>query len=472
MIAIFVHGYSVQHTNTYGALPAWLQGKRGADGQPIRVADIYLGKYISFDDTVTLDDIARALDQALRDEVLGRLAPKERFACITHSTGGPVVRTWVDLFWKDRLARCPLSHLVMLAPANHGSALAQLGKGRLSRIKAFVVDQAEPGVRVLDWLELGSEDSWRLNTSWLAYDCVGAGLYPFVLTGQTIDRSLYDALNSYTDEEGSDGVVRVAAANMNYGLLRVRQGDDGLEVERRERTKPTALGILPRVSHSGEDLGIIRSVRAGKEQGHPTAEWLLRCLAVNDANGYEALARELAGLSDRTQQQERTRSTRILFKRTFHTSRYSMIVFRVVDDRGELLSDYDLFLTAGPDYSDQHLPPGFFVDRQRNRRNPGRLTYYVDHDVLEAGLATKQSQGKLGFRLVARPEGEPGKRLVFYERLEFRSTFADLSDVLRPNETLLVEMILRRRVDKAVFRLEQTLTPSKIDAKPSGDIVE
>ena len=116
----------------------------------------------------------------------------------------------------------------MLAPANHGSALAQLGKGRIARMK-FFADGVEPGTGVLDWLELGSDQSWELNREWLAYECVAAGLYPFVLTGQRIDRAFYDNLNAYTDEAGSDGVVRVAAANMNYGLVRLEQ--DGGEPE-------------------------------------------------------------------------------------------------------------------------------------------------------------------------------------------------------------------------------------------------
>ena len=45
----------------------------------------------------------------------------------------------------------------MLAPVNHGSALAQLGKSRLSRIKVWV-QGVELGQRILDWLELGGED--------------------------------------------------------------------------------------------------------------------------------------------------------------------------------------------------------------------------------------------------------------------------------------------------------------------------
>ena len=129
MIVIFVHGWSVRHTNTYGDLPAYLQGKPGPDGRPIRVGNVYLGRYISFDDTVTVDDIARAFEQAIQDQLVGKgkLKGGERFACITHSTGGPVARKWIDLYWKSDLSQCPLSHLIMLAPANHGSALAQLG---------------------------------------------------------------------------------------------------------------------------------------------------------------------------------------------------------------------------------------------------------------------------------------------------------------------------------------------------------
>jgi len=87
----------------------------------------------------------------------------------------------------------------MLAPANHGSALAQLGKSRLGRIKSFF-EGVEPGQHILDWLELGSDMSWQLNESWLDYDCIAHGIYPFVLTGQKIDRQLYDTLNSYTGE--------------------------------------------------------------------------------------------------------------------------------------------------------------------------------------------------------------------------------------------------------------------------------
>ena len=64
MNVVFVHGWSTTNTDTYGYLPEWLAKQQG-----FKVSNICLGKYISFVDTVTLDDIARAMDAALREEL-------------------------------------------------------------------------------------------------------------------------------------------------------------------------------------------------------------------------------------------------------------------------------------------------------------------------------------------------------------------------------------------------------------------
>ena len=67
MRLIFVHGWSVTHTNTYGELPGALSEAASDYGLDLKIQNLYLGKYVSFHDEVTLDDIARGLDQALRD---------------------------------------------------------------------------------------------------------------------------------------------------------------------------------------------------------------------------------------------------------------------------------------------------------------------------------------------------------------------------------------------------------------------
>lgn len=474
MIVIFVHGWSVTHTNTYGELPQWLENQSTTGKMDIQVGNIFLSQYISFDDTVTVDDIARAFNQAIKDDVADKLQDGQRFACITHSTGGPVIRKWIDLYFKNNLAQCPLSHLIMLAPANHGSALAQLGKSRLGRIKSFF-EGVEPGKHVLDWLELGSDMSWQLNESWLDYDCTENGIYTFVLTGQKIDRQRYDAVNSYTGETGSDGVVRVAATNMNYSLLKLyQQGTNGenLVVENMKRTKPMAFGVLPGLSHSGKRFGIIRSITMANADTHPTAIWVLRCLKVNNSKAYHKLAKQLEQETLQTQKNEHEEKVKtLIYDRRYITNRYAMIIFRLIDDRGNYLDDYDLYLTAGPQYSEHALPMGFFVDRQQNLREQGKLTYFLDYDVMRLGINTAKMQGNLGFRIKAYPEASK-QALAYYRLLDFRSSLADINKILHPNETVMVEIMLQRRVDKSVFHISNNLSPSKISKKPSGNKVD
>lgn len=87
MNLIFVHGYSVTNTDTYGQLPDAIEIQAPAHLN-LNIQHIYLGRYISFHDEVTIDDIARAFENA-RKEVIGE---ETEFSCITHSTGGPVIR--------------------------------------------------------------------------------------------------------------------------------------------------------------------------------------------------------------------------------------------------------------------------------------------------------------------------------------------------------------------------------------------
>ena len=163
MKLLFIHGWSVTNTDTYGDLPEAIQSNVPADFN-LDIRHIFLGRYISFHDEVKVDDIARAFNKARLDAI-----GDEKFSCITHSTGGPVIREWIDQFYgAGNLAQLPLTHLIMLAPANHGSALAQLGKARLSRMKSWF-EGVEPGQGVLNWLELGSSEQRRLNMKWLKY---------------------------------------------------------------------------------------------------------------------------------------------------------------------------------------------------------------------------------------------------------------------------------------------------------------
>jgi hypothetical protein len=253
---------------------------------------------------------------------------------------------------------------------------------------------------------------------------------------------------------------------MNFNYFCLEQQGEELAMKTRRRSPKTAFGILPGRSHSGEEMGIQRSVRL--EQPHPTVEWVMRCLAVTDAAGYRQICDELDALTAATQAQERIEEVQTLGgARQYVTGRHSMFTVRVKDDRGRCLEDYDLLLTAGPDYSPDALPAGFFRDRQRNSVTPGNLTYYLDHDRMSSGLSGAMQQ-KLGFRIVARPDAG----LAHYTATELRSDVAHIDELLRPNETTMVDIVLNRNVDSNVFRMTSRLEPLGFGREPNGRLLQ
>ncbi len=503
-VIVFVHGWSVTNTDTYGGLPVRLRTEASALGINIRVEEICLGRYISFHDEVRLSDISKAFRTAIEDELADVLQDGTRFVCITHSTGGPVIRDWWHRYYETnpQSGICPMSHLVMLAPANYGSALAQLGKGRLSRLKSWF-GGVEPGQGVLDWLELGSAEAWNLNTGWIRStgSQIGPhGVFPFVLTGQSIDRALYDNLNSYTGEMGSDGVVRVAAANLCGRYIKLVQevptpkagkkgtfSADELKVEEFKLAPKTALRVINGKSHSGTDMGIMRSVKEtqGDIKSQETVDAVLACVRVQTEDQYGLLCDQFQADTDTVQKNEQLEVTRRLFRSevSFVHDRYAMVVFRVRDDEGHPVPDYDLLLTAGPKANPNHLPQGFFVDRQRNRVNPETITYFFNRDVMKGTEAVRGKDDKivraempgaemLGFRIAARPDSG----FVHYLPCEVKASADMLEKALHANSTTLVDIVLRRVVRKNVFRVEKMTSETKPlnfkDTKPGEEIVD
>lgn len=499
LVVVFVHGWSVTNTNTYGGLPARLRNEAKTLGLDLTIKEIFLGRYISFHDEVRVKDISRAFRSAINDELKNVLKDGSRFACITHSTGGPVIRDWWHRYYDGvkGSGTCPMSHLIMLAPANFGSALAQLGKGRIGRLKSWV-GGVEPGQGVLDWLELGSSEGWDLNQAWISSDGsqIGAGgIFPFVLTGQSIDRKLYDNLNTYTGESGSDGVVRVAAANLNGARIVLRQetpkktagSKDGYEAQQLEiaefvRAPETAVRVVRRSSHSGKDMGIMRSVspQAGNRSGRDTVGAIFDCLSVQTKSQYTSVVKKHAAETQEVQEEERLEvEDRFLLPDShFIHDRCSMVVFRVTDDQGHAVKDFDLLLTAGESNDPNLLPRQFFMDRQRNRLNPETITYFVNFDVMHGAPEVKdgeklirpagQSAKALGFRVTPRPVDG----FVHYLPCQIQASKELLETALRPNSTALIDIRLQRVVRKNVFRMSRmqgNSTAGNFKKTPAGD---
>jgi hypothetical protein len=499
VIIVFVHGWSVINTDTYGGLPARLRNEATARNLNMQIKHLYLGRYISFHDEVRFADISRAFRTAVDDELKSLLAGGKRFVCITHSTGGPVIRDWWHRFYGAVAGSgvCPMSHLLMLAPANYGSALAQLGKGRLSRLK-FWFGGVEPGQGVLDWLELGSAAAWDLNNSWINDGdkaITAKGIFPFVLTGQTIDRKFYDSLNTYTGESGSDGVVRVAGANLNGSVIKLLQeaprkkpgrknGYEAPQLDAVGMTQgpKTALRIVHGVSHSGADKGIMRSVnkKIGHRKGRELVDALFDCLSVTTRSQYRKMVDKQEAQSKSVQADEilETEDRLLLADTHFVHDRYSMVIFRVRDDYGYPVTRFDLILTAGEKNDPNHLPKGFFADRQLNQLSRNIVTYYLNYDVMAGAPEVKAGDkviregadgvSALGFQIKPRPENG----FVHYLPCEIKASRELLKGVLQPNTTTLVDICLRRIVTKNVFRvsrLQGDSTAGKFNKTPPGN---
>lgn len=466
MRLIFVHGWSVTHTNTYGDFPQSVQTEAKQRGLDLSIEHIHLGKYISFQDEVTIDDIARAMDYALR-ELAGPDRDIEEFSCITHSTGGPVVRYWLERYYgAPGLSSAPLRHLIMLAPANHGSSLAIIGKQRIGRLKAWFND-VEPGQRVLDWLVLGSDGQRQLNEAFLRYKPGRDNFYPFVITGQGIDTSFYDFLNSYLVENGSDGVVRVAGANLNYRYLNLHQTDQVLDESQGStrllaprqavrRAPGVPLAVLHNVSHSGRTMGILAAAK-NKQAHHNTVHRVVDCLAVNNPTDYRQVDKAFTQLS-RDEQLKTPKG------KDHPVDRYSMLVLRVSDQFGNPVAsgDFDILLLGGPDYQPDQLPKGFFVDRQLNPKSHA-LVYYLNADKMQA------LDNGFGLRVVVRPDSG----FAYFTQAEFRSEGLAVDKVFAANETTYVNITVQRRVDKNIFRFSPARgkTENFKRTRPSGDNV-
>lgn len=460
MKILFVHGWNVHNLNSYGELPEALQ-KAAPDGMDLEIHNIHLGRYINFHDEVTLDDVARAFDLARRDCI-----GDEPFSCITHSTGGPVIRLWTHLFYgvKDALDDITMQHLIMLAPANHGSPLAALGKKTAARIFKRIFEGVEPGAGLLTWLELGSEGQRELNLGSMKYNLAEHGCYPFVLTGETIDHHFYDFLNTYLVEPGSDGVVRVAGANMNYKRIElVQNGSELIEgyegrkvallepVGQIEDSPEVPLAVIKGASHSGKSIGIMRSVIEDAYDDKPVVKQIIKCLQVASFEDYQVAIESFKSLTEEVQEENGGEK-----------QQYCAFVFCVWDDRGNEIEDFDMLLLAEDDYNPGKLPKGFFQDRQFNRQSK-TLIYYLNYSQIKKA-------SHLGFRINARPDSG----FSYYIPIEFRSDGHSMEEFLQPNQTVFVDITIKRFVDKEVFRFEGTDQDRNYDFKsiaPSGETI-
>lgn len=209
-------------------------------------------------------------------------------------------------------------------------------------------------------------------------------------------------------------------------------------------------------------MGILRSV--GTRGDHPTVGAILLCLGVGTDAQYTEVCNKFDVSTQLTQKAERHDVQKTLFmgERSFDRPVATQLVARLQDENGHHLEDFDFLLTAwDPDATDPAhrrpdpnlLPGGFFVDRQRNRRHQGTVTYYVNTEVMHQAKA-------LGVCIVPRPAPDPNDRkksdfFVHYLQAEFAAKTKTLIDYVKPNQTLMLDIVMKRVVREGLFQLER-----------------
>ena len=216
---VLIHGYSsesptpdpVSIENIYGDLPRRLR-------ESYDVVEVDLSRYVSLNDSVSIADIARAFNRALLEQHPGLL--ESGFHVVIHSTGALVIRTWIRLFSPQP---SPVRNLVYLAGANLGSGWASIGQGQVARWGRFVFERgAQRGVKVLNSLELGSSPTIDLHlffTQPASRILEDYKVQEFIIIGSQADPGWFTFPIRFAHEDGSDGVVRVAAGNLNFNHL-------------------------------------------------------------------------------------------------------------------------------------------------------------------------------------------------------------------------------------------------------------
>ncbi len=318
---VIIHGWS----DDYQSMFKYFDTPLKAEG--------FIPHYINYDsleDAATLEDIAEGMFQKLClkefngipvDDLLHQSGRTLNF--ITHSTGALVVRQMMKQFaWynDNQGIAARIQSITFLAPANFGSPLAHKAPsllGRIAKGNRNLEDFGEVGIHILESLELASPKQWELAD----FDLFGGGntLYgadgirAYVLTGG----SGYGGIRSFVNEDGTDGTIVVAGANLNSRKYVLDFIHGKTEIAWHEGQPVIPFKIYPHLTHA--------SILEWKNSG----EDVLRCLR-GDAASYAAL-----GTAFEQETVDAIADAGV-------EKQYQQFVFRVTDDRGNAVEDYHL----------------------------------------------------------------------------------------------------------------------------------
>jgi hypothetical protein len=373
-LVIIIHGWSDTSRSFQGMAKRIEQS--GAAVVQVRLSD-----YMSKEDDVAIEDVTRRMDQVLRQVVAGTPASDIRF--IAHSTGALVVRHWLVTYGSPAHPAWPRA-VVQLAPANFGSALAAKGQSFLGRVVKGYDNWFETGLRFLRALEPSSPFQWQLTARDLLHlddgdangSIYGSGdgqVMVFTLIGDTG----YKGLRGVANEAGSDGTIRIAAANMNVAGARinfaVHEQTPQVTPLRPRFTQPFPLCIIPGVDHT--------SIVGSNAAANTLLNQALQCQPA-----------DYAGIASSWHTLNNARSVE------HDGSAHALLLVRVRDQYGDPVDDY--FAEFGDerlpgDEDSAYIQRHVFENVSAHTIAPSHRAFYIDQNKLDGYHAHLHSVRRL-----------------------------------------------------------------------------
>ena len=353
---VLIHGYS----DKGDSFSKW---RKVLGGAGYDVTQIYVGNYVSLSNEITIKDIAEGFDRALKNEA--GLDPHQPFDAIVHSTGMLVIRSWLTTYANDEQRKKRIKRIIALAPASFGSPLAHKGRSWLGAIfkgskNLFKPDFLEAGNQVLSALELGSEFTWNLAHK----DLVGDKTIfsdrddsPFVFT--FCGNRGYGGIAALAYPDGSDGTVRWAGCPLNTRKISVKLLDDVPDKER-IKLEPWGSPQVPLIAINDADHGTVL-----RDPPQQLISLVISALKVKDRNEFVHWVQQAL---------DQTKEVCAKMKR------WQQFVIRVVDERGDPISDWNMQLCrkqTGSNLTD------FDLDVHVYERDKSLRCFHVDLDKLQ-----------------------------------------------------------------------------------------
>jgi pimeloyl-ACP methyl ester carboxylesterase len=473
---VIVHGWS-DTSDSFQPLAQFLSA------QGFQTVSLLLADYVSMDDDVSIDDAAKAMEAALRGQIAsGQLSLP--FDLVVHSTGGLVARAWLSGYYSGlEPQQLPVQRLVMLAPANFGSPLATVGQTILGRVVRGWDHGLHTGKQMLQGLELGSPFQWDLalrDLFQLGPD-TGSSVYgpeavwPFVLVGSMPYQS---GLRQMVNEHGSDGTVRVAAANLNaYGatldfsipggaaLMGMAPGNSAAAQARGQFTpwahRHGETMVFPLAVMNRRDHGSIIDP-AGHGDGESEGErqllqqFLLAALACDSYAGYQALEQAWTAHSDAVQDPATADDD--------HQMHLQINVF-VVDEFQKPVTDYMVEFLA-PNYRQNTDLSGVFHDKvisdvHKNDQNAAVRTIFINRQRLFELFYARIPAGQPQELRLSISAAAPGRNVSYFDTAQGAEGEFVVHGVdeatrwLHRNATHFLKIVIPRVGVDGVFRLKR-----------------